>query len=587
MEPRWVFPTDRPDLAHVDLEHATQCVAAELSIHPVAARVLVGRGYRTPAEANTFLSDALTELPDPFTMKGLPQAVERIIQAITRQEAVTLYGDYDVDGVSSTALLTTFLRQVGLEPRTYIPHRLGEGYGLNMAAIERLAAEGTKLLVTLDCGITSHSEIARANALGVDVVVVDHHAVPETMPPAVAVLNPLQPGCGYSTKWLCAGGVTFNLCMGLRKVLRESGHFTNRQEPNLKHLLDLVALATVADVVSLTGANRVLVTHGLKELTAGRRPGVRALKDVAEVGSDEVTSSTVGFRLGPRINAAGRLDDASVGLQCLLAKDYESALPLARQLDAANGERQQLERAMLNGALAQAEAAVARGARGLVLSSPDWHPGIVGIVASRVVERFHRPAVLIGMYDGVGKGSARSIEGFHLYDAMKLCSGHLARFGGHKAAAGLSIEPGRIAAFAADFEAIAARQLDNAALVPRCRIDAVVTPHELDEAAVLALGKLAPFGMGNPEPVLSLHRQVAAPRVLQNKTPGEPGHLKLTLESAPAFDVIGFRQADRMALTEGLMDLAFKVSIDEFRGVRRLSLKLSSLRSSPEAPFSR
>ncbi|MDP3152341.1 MAG: single-stranded-DNA-specific exonuclease RecJ [Archangium sp.] len=556
-------------------------VAAELSLHPVVAKVLVARGYKTPADATRFLSDALTELPDPFLMKGLPQAVDRLVRAILEKESVTLYGDYDVDGVSSTALLTTFLRQVGLEVRTYIPHRLEEGYGLNRAAIERLAAEGTKLLVTLDCGITSHAEIERANALGVNVVVVDHHAVPEVMPPAVAVLNPLQPGCEYPTKWLCAGGVTFNLCMGLRKVLRERGFFAGNQEPNLKQLLDLVALATVADVVPLTGASRILVTHGLKELTAGRRPGVRALKDVAEVGGVEITAGTVGFRLGPRINAAGRLDDASVGLQCLLAKDYETALPLARALDSANAERQQIERSMLAGAIEQAEAAVARGVRGLVLSSPEWHPGVVGIVASRIVERFHRPTICIGVHDGMGKGSARSIEGFHLYDAIKSISGMLARFGGHKAAAGLSIDPAKLAEFTQAFEAVAFSSLEEAALVPRCRIDAVVNAKELDEKAVEALQRLAPFGMGNPEPVLALRNQSAAPRVLQNKTPGEPGHLKLTLDSAPAFDVIGFRLADKVGLTEGPLDLAFKIGVDEFRGVRRLALKLTSLRTTP------
>lgn len=580
-EPRWVFPSDRAEVAQTDLDEAARVVASELSIHPVAAKVLVARGYRTPADAKKFLSDSLTELPDPFLMKGLPQAVDRLVQAILGQEAVTLYGDYDVDGVSSTALLTTFLRQVGLEVRTYIPHRLEEGYGLNRAAIERLAAEGTKLLVTLDCGITSHAEIERANALGVNVVVVDHHAVPEVMPPAVAVLNPLQPGCDYPTKWLCAGGVTFNLCMGLRKVLRERGFFAGKQEPNLKQHLDLVALATVADVVPLTGANRILVTHGLKELTAGRRPGVRALKDVAEVGSMEITAGTVGFRLGPRINAAGRLDDASIGLQCLLARDYESALPLARALDSANAERQQIERNMIAAAVEQAEAAVARGVKGLVLSSPDWHPGVVGIVASRIVERFHRPAILIGVHDGMGKGSARSIEGFHLYDAVKSVSGCLTRFGGHKAAAGLSIDPARLAEFTAAFEKVAGERLDDAALIPRCRIDAVVSTKELDEEAVAALKKLAPFGMGNPEPVLALRNQVATPRVLENKKPGEPGHLKLSLESAPSFDVIGFSMAGKVGLTEGPIDVAFKIDVDEYRGVRRLALKMTQLRASP------
>jgi single-stranded-DNA-specific exonuclease len=581
---RWILPEERfaqrPDAGPVplDLVRASRELSGALGLHPVTARVLAARGYATPDSARAFLSDALTELPDPFRMKGLREAVDRLVVAIQRQEAVTLYGDYDVDGVTSTALLTTVLQQVGLEVATYIPHRLDEGYGLNRAAIEKLAAAGTRLLVTLDCGITSHAEVARANELGLDVIVVDHHAVPETMPPALAVLNPLQPGCGYPTRWLCAGGVTFNLCMGLRKVLREAGHFATRPEPNLRQHLDLVALATVADVVPLTGANRILVRHGLVELTQARRPGVRALKSVAGV-VDEVTAGTVGFRLGPRINAAGRLDDAALGLKCLLAKDVATAMPLARALDAANAERQQIERAMLDGAIEQAQARVAQGARGLVLSSEAWHPGVVGIVASRIVERFYRPTILVGVHDGMGKGSARSIEGFHLYDAIKACSGALTRFGGHKAAAGLSIEPGRLPGFVRDFEAIALARLTEADLEPRLRIDALVSPEELDEAACEALATLAPFGMGNAEPVLALRGQRASPRVLDNKAPGEPGHLKLSLDAAPALDVIGFRQAPLLPLTQGPMDLAFKVAVDEFRGVRRVGLKLAGLRA--------
>ena len=571
----WVWP-------EADVEGAAASVLSrELGLHPVAARVMANRGYRTPDAAKSFLDDALTGLPDPFRMKGLPAAVERLVRAIREQERVTLWGDYDVDGVCSTALLTTFLRDVGLEARTYIPHRLGEGYGLNVGAIEKLAAEGTRLLVTLDCGITSHAEIAKANALGLEVIVVDHHAVPETMPPAVAVLNPLQPGCEYPTKWLCAGGVTFNLCMALRKSLREGGWFSvvKRAEPNLKQLLDLVALATVADVVPLTGANRILVRHGLEILTAGVRPGVRALKEVAQLSGARITAGHVGFRLGPRINAAGRLDDASVGLQLLLSKDVERARPLAQKLDAANAERQQIERAMLQGAIDQAQGFVDQGARGLVLAQEGWHPGVVGIVASRVVERFHRPTVLIGSHDGVWRGSARSIEGFHLYDALKTCEHHLAKFGGHKAAAGLSIDPARLDAFRESFHAVTGARLSDEQLIPRQRIDAVVQPKELDVKAVEALQTLAPFGMGNPEPVLGSRRVVTSPRVLENKQPGLAGHLKLTLEPAPQLDCIGFGFAPLAGVTEAPVDLAYQVSVDEFMGNQRVGLKLKALRA--------
>lgn len=580
---KWILPQERVEerrqapAAHVD--EAALSLSSALGLHPVAARVLVSRGHETPELAQRFLSDALTDLPDPFTMKGLKAAVGRLATAVIERHPVTLYGDYDVDGVTSTALLCTFLGQLGLEVATYIPHRLDEGYGLNLAAIEKIAETGTRLLVTLDCGITSYAEVARANELGLEVIVVDHHAVPETMPPALAVMNPLQPGCDYPTKWLCAGGVTFNLCMGLRKTLRERGYFSDKPEPNLKQHLDLVALATVADVVPLTGANRILVRHGLAELTQGRRPGVRALKAVAGVVG-EVTASHVGFRLGPRINAAGRLDDASVGLRCLLATDEARAAPLAQKLDEANAERQELEKAIVEEAAELAGEAVARGAKGLVLSAPSWHPGVVGIVASRVVERFYRPTILVGVHDGVGKGSARSIEGFHLYDAIKSCSGHLKRFGGHRAAAGLTIDPQRLPAFAADFERVCAERLNEDDLIPRLRIDALVAPGELDERTFLALRALGPFGMGNAEPVLALQRQVTKPRVIDNKKQGEPGHLKLVLEDAPSLDAIGFRQAPLLPLTQGPVDLAFRLQLDEYRGVSRVGLKLAALRAS-------
>lgn len=569
---RWVLPKSQTD--------AADAIVKELGIHPIAARVLVQRGYDTTDAAKGFLADDLASLPDPSRMKGLDAAVDRICRALARKEQVTLWGDYDVDGVSSTALLSTFLRAVGGNVATYIPHRLGEGYGLNSKAIERIAGDGTRLLVTLDCGITSHAEISLANQLGLEVIVVDHHAVPEVMPPALAVLNPLQPGCDYPTKFLCAAGVAFNLAIGVRRALRGNGFFSEaRPEPNLKEYLDLVALATVADVVPLIGVNRLLVRHGLRELSKAKRPGVRALKYVCGLTGQDVTSGDVGFRLGPRINAAGRLDDAALGLKCLTATSYEAALPLARALDAANAERQGIEKQILEQALEQAEARVAYGAKGLVLHAEGWHPGVVGIVASRVVERFHRPTVVVGVWEGLGRGSARSIERFHLYEALKLCSGHLTKFGGHKHAAGLSVTPDRLPGFVAAFEQIASDRLSDEDLLPRCKVDAVVLPRELDLEAVEALKVLAPFGAGNPEPVLATCGVVASPKVVQAKKEGMQSHLKLQLEAAPLIDVIGFQLAGRIGLTEGPIDLAFKASVDEWNGNKRVSLKLKDLRT--------
>ncbi len=568
---RWILP----DAA----EEVWSKLAAELNLHPLAARVLANRGHVQPEAAERFLSDKLADLPDPLLMKGMPAAVGRICLALREKQKITLWGDYDVDGVCSTTLLSLFLEELGAVVATYIPHRLEEGYGLNRAAVERIAGDGTRLLVTLDCGITSHAEIGVANQRGLEVVVVDHHHVPETMPPALAVLNPLQPGCDYPTKHLCAAGVAFNLCMGIRRQLRLDGFFGARKEPNLKSMLDLVALATVADVVPLTGANRILVRHGLAELTEARRVGVKALKEVAGLSpGTPVTSGQVGFRLGPRINAAGRLDDASVGMRLLKAKTLEEARPLARELDSANAERQAIEQDILNQAILQAEELTGAGARGLVLYADGWHPGVIGIVASRIVERFHRPTVMVGVRDGMGRGSARSIEVFHLLNALKECEGHLARLGGHKHAAGLSVLPERLPEFRAAFQALCGRQLAEEDLVARCRVDALVAPRELDEKAVLAVQRLAPFGSGNPEPVFASRRLVTSPRLLKNKREGGVDHLKLTLEAAPRLDVIGFSMADRVAHTEGVVDLAYQVGIDEWRGEQRVSLKLKDLR---------
>jgi single-stranded-DNA-specific exonuclease len=552
-------------------------LAAELGLHPLAARVLAGRGLGEPGAAEAFLAARLQDLPDPFAMRGMEPAVERIVRAVEGGERLACYGDYDVDGVTSTALLTGFLRAAGADVVTYTPHRLVEGYGLNREAVAKLAAQGVRLLVTLDCGITSVDEVRAATALGVETVVVDHHTVPVELPAAAAILNPHQPGCGYPSKDLAAVGVTFALAMALRKRLRERGRFGEaRPEPNLKDALDLVALGTIADVVPLVGANRILVRSGLEVLATSRRPGVRALKRVAGIADGTpIAAGQVGFRLAPRINAAGRLDDAGRGVRLLLTRDADEARALAEELDRENQARQEIERRILDEALADAAARVEAGARGLVLARDGWHAGVVGIVASRVVERFHRPAVLVAMEDGTGKGSGRSIEGFHLYDALASCAEHLARFGGHKHAAGLTIERPRLGAFRAAFEARAAATLGDEDLVPRCRIDGWVRDADVTERAAEALAKLGPYGAGHPEPVFALKGAAARAR-----TVGAAGaHLKLALGAK--LDAIGFGMGDRLPLCgAGPIDAAFTVGFDEWDGTRRLQLKLRDVRKS-------
>lgn len=547
-------------------------LAQAMDLHPVVARVLVARGLGTAAEAERFLSFRLTDLPDPFRMKGMERAVERIVRALDRGEKITVYGDYDVDGVTSTSLLVSFLRALGGEVDFYVPHRLAEGYGLNPRAVDTLAQRGTRLIVTVDCGVTAVDEVDRATRAGLDVVVVDHHKAPAELPRAVAMLNPHQPGCDFPSKELCAVGVVFHLAMALRRRLREAGFFERRPEPNLKNYLDLVALGTVADVVPLVNANRILVHHGLKEIATSRRAGIQALVRVAGLENGAITSGQVGFKLGPRINAAGRLDDAGTAVELMLTEDPDRAEALAIQLDRANQDRQALERAITAAAMEQAQGRAER-ARGLVLFDDGWHPGVVGIVASRVVERFHRPAVVIGMDGETGKGSCRSIEGFDMYAGLGRCAEHLVRFGGHHHAAGVTIDRARLPAFARAFESEANRQLRSEDLIPMVKVDADIGPDDATLELAQALTRLAPFGAGNPEPLLATEVAEVEGRVLLGKN-GARDHLKFRLGRT---DCIGFGLGDLKPLLRGRIQVAFQLAVDEWNGRERAQAKAKAI----------
>src|SRR3954463_2950960 len=543
-------------------------LAAVLGVPGPLGRVLWARGYREPAQAERFLEPRFEHLPNPFELKGIEAAVSRIQRALAEGEQICVYGDYDVDGVTSTALLVSVLRKLGGKVDFYVPHRLVEGYGLNTQALAKLAARGTRLVVSADCGVTAVAEIDAAARLGMDVVVIDHHTASQDLPRAVAILNPHQPGCTFPGRELAAVGVAFHLLLALRKRLREAGWFAARPEPNLREMLDLVALGTIADVVPLTGPNRVLVHFGLRELARGARIGVLALKSVCQLAG-EVSAGDVGFKLGPRINAAGRLDDASVGVRLLLSEDLREARQLAEQLDRANAERQELQARIADEAVAQAEKLGSpEERRTLVVSSGGWHAGVVGIVASRLVERFHRPALVLAEEGGVAKGSGRSVEGFHLYDALARCGQHLTRFGGHKHAAGLTLDTARISAFSEALEAEGREALDPAQLSPRLRIDAELHPQEVQMELASQLRRLAPFGAGNPEPVFFC-RELAAHevRLLPDKKGTGPGHLKLRLGEAGArvaeqerlaLDAIGFNLGGTSLPVGSRLDAAFQ-----------------------------
>jgi single-stranded-DNA-specific exonuclease len=569
---RWQIPAE-PDRA------AVSRLASALDLPELAAELLVRRGVDTPEAAQGFLAASLADLPDPFSMKGMSAAAERLARAVRGGERIILFGDYDVDGVTSTALMTGVLRELGAASEFYIPNRLEEGYGLNVEAVGKLADRGPGLLVALDCGVTAVAEVEHAVRRGLEVLVVDHHTTPAVLPPALAILNPHQPGCAYPTKFLCAAGVAFNLLLAVRKLLREQGHFADRAEPNLRAWLDLVALATVADVVPLSGANRILVRHGLLELSKGTRPGIRALKSVAGLAEDApVTAGQVGFRLGPRINAAGRLGAAAHAVELLTTSDAAIASRIAGDLDVQNRERQSIERSMLDEAMALGQAQVDAGERALVLAREGWHAGVVGIVAARVAERLHRPTVVIALHDGTGKGSARSIEGFHLYDAIAQASGHLERFGGHRHAAGVTVKAERLDDFRRALQAHAAQTLTDEDLQPRLRLDAPLELARVDLSLVEAIEKLGPFGAGNPEPVFFGPARARKVRVLANKGAGEP-HLKLDLEAGPrGLPAIGFGLGKLEGVAAGPMLAAFQLGIDDYGGARRPQLKLKHVK---------
>lgn len=546
-------------------------IAESTQLDDRMARLLVARGIDSPAAAHRFLDPKLDHLPHPFSMRDLERASVRVAEAIEGRESVCLYGDYDVDGVTSSSLLAEFLGLHGLEPEIYIPKRLTEGYGLNQEAVELIAERRAQLLVTLDCGITAADEIARANALGIECIVVDHHRCPPVLPPAVATLNPHHPDCGYPEKVLAAVGVTFNLIVGVRKVLRERGFYGARglAEPNLLRLTDLVALGTIADMVPLTGVNRVLTHFGLQVLRRAERPGVRALMEVSRVAPNRLDSGDVGFRLAPRINAAGRLHDATLGVRLLLAQDIGSARPLAHALDEANGSRQRIEGEVYEDALKQVEGMSALP-NVLVLGDPTWHPGVVGIVASKMVERYDRPTILVG--EG-GRGSGRTARGLHLYDAIADCQTHLIKFGGHQAAAGLRMRFEDLPAFR---ESLSARVEEDETYggetVARLDYDDDIHPLEVDIPAFQALRRLEPFGNANPQPVF----RVAGLRIRMARVVGQD-HLKLRLESGRRLlSAIAFKKADQQeACAPGTdVDLAASLELNEYNGYESVELKI-------------
>ncbi|HOW97809.1 MAG TPA: single-stranded-DNA-specific exonuclease RecJ [Kiritimatiellia bacterium] len=545
-------------------------LAASLGIPRPLAEVLATRGLAEPVEARRFLNPRLDDLSDPTVLPDMPRAVDRIRRAAKGRERIAVFGDYDADGVTAAALLTRCLRELGAEAEPFLPLRLEEGYGLGVDALNRcLEAHRPQLVITVDCGTGSVDAVRAAAAAGVDVVVTDHHEPAGEIAPAIAVVNP-KLGDGGDLANLAGVGVAFKLAWAL--ALR-SGVDIRR----IFRRLDLVATGTVADVVPLTGENRILVHYGLGQLNREPLPGLAALAEAAEV-KDAIGEYHLGFAIGPRLNAAGRLGDAQAALELLLGDDPEALLPLARQLDRGNRERQKIEADILEEAMQDVAALDLENNAGLVLARRGWHPGVIGIVASRIVQRFGRPVLMISLNeDGTGRGSGRSIEGFNLVENLAACRDSLVRFGGHAMAAGLELKEKNLAAFREAFNRRVSETVPPDQLRPVQRVDAWLDLADADERLFEGLQALRPFGCGNPRPVWasSRVRVLGQPRILKDK------HLKMRVVSGSAQrEAIGFNLAGQ-PLPDGPMDIAFTLDMNSYMGRETLQLKLEDFRPSP------
>jgi single-stranded-DNA-specific exonuclease len=560
---RWVAAT-------ADDPAAITSLAESLALPRPIARLLWHRGYADPDAARRFLRPRLEQLHDGAALRSMDVAVERLVRAIRDRELIMVHGDYDVDGICSTTLLVRAIRGFGGAVEPFIPNRMTDGYDLGSAGVAHARAIGATVVVTCDCGTSAVEPVAELTSAGIDVIISDHHLSRGAMSDSFALLNPQHPDCEYPDKDLAAVGVAFKLALALARALGVNDAF-------IWKMLDLVALATVADVASLKGENRVFVRYGLKMIAETQNVGLRALLRAAGMDGKPLTAGKLGFTLAPRLNAAGRLGHALRGVELLMTDSTHDANTIARELEELNQQRQALDRAALDEAREMASVLVRDGAVGLVLAKQGWHPGVVGIVASRIVEEFSRPAILIAMEGETGKGSGRSIRGFDLHSALGECADLLLRYGGHRAAAGVTIDATQVAAFAKRFDDVARTRLNPDDLVPEIRVDAEIElDGDLMELETL-LRHFEPFGVGNPSPVFAARNVAVATGA---RTVGRDG-LKLTLVGADGtqIDAIGWGMASLApAIRAGsMLDVAFRLERDEYKGVSRLQARLADV----------
>ncbi len=545
-------------------------------LSPLIIQLLYNRGIRSPGDVQAFLEGEGSE-GNPFLLKGMNEAVTRLRWAIRRGELMAVYGDFDADGVTATALLVQTLEALGGRVRPYIPNRFDEGYGLNKGALRHLAQEGMRLVVTVDCGIRSVKEVRYGRKLGLDIIVTDHHSVGEELPPATAVVNPKRKDSRYPFEELSGAGLAFKLAQALLRANRQVPVARGEVEIDEEDLLDLVALGTVADLVPLLDENRALVKRGLAKLNDPQRPGLQAMMAQAGVQPGQVDTTTIGYILGPRINAAGRLDDAIISYELLISRSPLEAGGRARELEEKNRERQRLTVETLERAreqvLAEAEEATI-----LIAAAEDFPPGVVGLAASRLIDEFYRPAMVIELGPERSRGSARSIPEFHITDALDQCAELLIRHGGHAAAAGFTVANENLDIFLESMRRIADEQLGDLELVPTLDIDAELNPSDLNWATQALLKGLEPFGEGNPTP-LFLSRRVLVREAWPVGAEGR--HLKLTLSDGKyIWDAIAFRQGKRAPELSRYIDVVYSLEVNEWDDQRRLQLNVKDWRPS-------
>ncbi len=543
-------------------------LSKELACSGLFAQLLINRGIADRKGAEVFLRSKLSDLHDPFRMSGMSRSVERIRRAVEKREKVFIATDFDVDGVTSCAILETELKRLGLTLEHYVPHRVKDGYGLNSEAVARSSEFGAKLFIALDCGITSISEAEELKKMGIDCIIIDHHEPPsQGLPHALAILNPKQKGCSYPDKDLASVGLVYKLIQALG----------NKDQ---HEYLDLVALGTVADVAPLRGENRIFVRHGLDVLNATKREGLRSLIEASGIKEKKVSTHSISFMLAPRLNASGRIDSAQSSLDLLLSQDSDEADRLAQYLNGHNRQRQKIEEKVMSEAMDLIEKEVNfKDDFIIVLSKEDWHPGVLGIVASKIVDRFYRPAIIISLSDEVGRGSARSVHNFHIYEALVQCESFLKEYGGHKYAAGLTIDRANIKEFKTFLNVIARANFKTESLVPVLEVEAQIPLALITEELLLDIDRLSPYGEGNRRPIFVSKRLfVRSKPVIVGKN-----SLKFWVSDGEVtFEAIGFGMGDFLGMVSSgtAIDLAYCLGWDDWNSDNRIQLEVKDIKVS-------